>query len=244
MNVADKLAKELIEQINELPVAELGEIIVLDRIDSDCLDEILNQPIDVFEGQSQVDGGLSEVVLLGSYNPMHSPGIITLYRDSISKFFWSLVARCRKKQTLYLTKEDLCCLARLVCYKTYYHELFHFNCDIQRYLFGSKREPLLEEALAVAYSRLRIVKDRSDGRNPLSRINGVLYNITLTEAYKYSSPGYRDWPAYSGETFFKLGFLDYIQPPHFSFLRSNGIEVEHLLQQIFVFNTGFVERII
>lgn len=102
----------------------------------------------------------------------------------------------------------------------------------------------MEEALAVAYSRIRIVKDRSDGRNPLSRMNGVLYNLALTEAYKYYSPGYKDWLSYSGETFFKLGFLDYIQPPQFSFLRSNGIEVEHLLQQIFVFNNGFVERIV
>lgn len=244
MNIADKLLKELIEEINELPVAELGEIIVLDRLGNDCLDEVLDQPIDVFEGQAQVDGDLSEVVLLGSYNLMQSPGAITLYRNNINKFFWSLVARCRNKQTLYLTKEDLFCLARLVCYKTYYHELFHFNCDIQRHLFGSRREPLLEEALAVAYSRLRIVKDRSDGRSPLSRINGVLYNLALTEAYKYTSPGYKDWLSYSGETFFELGFLDYIQPPHFSFLRSNGIEVEYLLQQIFVSNNGFVERIV
>ncbi|KHK00225.1 hypothetical protein [Desulfovibrio sp. TomC] len=87
MNIADKLAKELTEEINEIPVAELGEIVILDKLGNDYLDELLNQPIDVFEGQAQMEGFLSEAVLLGSYNLMQSPGVITLYRNNIYIFF-------------------------------------------------------------------------------------------------------------------------------------------------------------
>ncbi|WP_295407187.1 hypothetical protein [uncultured Thiocystis sp.] len=75
--------------------------------------------------------------------------------------------------------------------KTHQHELFHFHCDVLRQLLGGQYHRLHEEALAVAWSRLKIIEQPWNSR--IGRMNRVFYHQLLDAAFAYRSPGYRDW---------------------------------------------------
>jgi hypothetical protein len=93
----------------------------------------------------------------------------------------------------FITKADLEKIAFLVLQKTYFHEVFHFRSDVLRHLFNGKYDPYLEEALAVAYSRLQIMEMRSNANTFIGRLGGGIFNTVMDRAYQYRSPGYRDW---------------------------------------------------
>jgi hypothetical protein len=60
----------------------------------------------------------------------------------------------------------------------------------------SQTDPYIEEGLAVSYSRLRIAKDRANGRKRMGKMRNVLFNFLWKETYAYQSPGYKDYPKY------------------------------------------------
>jgi hypothetical protein len=109
----------------------------------------------------------------------------------------------------------------LVVKKTDQHEQFHFQSDVLRQLFGSPCDPLLEEALAVAWSRMKILEEPWNSK--IGRMNRVLYNRLLDAAFAYRSPGYCDWPKYADAPRFKEAWLDYLSPPNYRRLQGNGV---------------------
>jgi hypothetical protein len=244
MSFIDDVVKDLISSLG-LDEAERDSDRLRERIEkltreAPPLEILLSPPIDVapnfllFPEEPSI--GCSEPPepykwLLGIYIPMHSPGTVVLFIRNLRWFYWRLL-QSALRQVSKISKVDLNEAARLVVLKTYYHEIFHFDCDVLRHLnhsqYGdSDRER--EEALAVARARSRIIDDHKDGRTTFGKMNSVLFNILLDEAFRYSSPGYRDWPNFSDEPSFKFGILKHIQPKNYPLLRANGVAVENLL---------------
>lgn len=172
----------------------------------------------------------TEEDVLGHYTPMSSPGSITLHSGNLRAFLWRLVDTLRNRQGLPVIKEDLPAMAQLLASSTYHHEHFHFFCDIQRRLFPtSKFDPLMEEALAVAYEHRKIEEEHSRWQSVVGRMTRVVYRSLLVEAFKYTQPGYRDWILYSDDARFADGLANYIDPPNCQFLEASGVAVDSLL---------------
>ncbi|MBN2468539.1 MAG: hypothetical protein JXD19_10350 [Deltaproteobacteria bacterium] len=168
--------------------------------------------------------------ILGYYTPMSSPGKITLDGGKIRSFFWALVNCLRNRYNLPLFKEDLPPMAHMVAAGTYHHEYLHFFADIQRRLFPNCRyDHLREEALAVAYARIKICEEREKQNTRIGRLNRQVYQALLTEKFRYTAPGYRDWIAYPDRMIFGKGLADYIDPPEYRFLVASGVSVDVLL---------------
>jgi len=145
------------------------------------LERFLEPPPDVWTDQDEarmLPRAKEEQVLLGVYIPMHSPGRVLLLGRNLRAFFWSLVAQLHHRMP-YLTASDLKGALRLVVAKTYQQELFHFHSDVLRQIFGASFDPLLEEALAVAWSRLQILQQRGVWNSQIGRMNGVVFNHLL-----------------------------------------------------------------
>ncbi len=134
-----------------------------------------------------------------------------LLRRNLRAFFWRLVKELRPGLP-YLTPLDLKGALVLVVTKTHQHELFHFHSDVLRYLFGGRFDPLLEEALAVAWSRLQIT-NKWTRRYAIDEMNRVFCDHLLPLAFDYRSPGYRDWHLYADQARFQAALLDYLAPP-------------------------------
>lgn len=168
--------------------------------------------------------------LLGSYTPMSSPGTIKLYLNSLRGLFWHSVKDLHQKGYAFW-EDDLEKLARLTVGKTYWHEHFHLFTDVQHFLFsGFNKERLKEEALAVAFSLLKISEERDRASSVIGRIANVHYSAFLNILFDYRSPGYQDWRNYSSNETFSDGLLQYVNPPNAGRLLANGIPVHSLLQ--------------
>ncbi len=149
------------------------------------LEEFLNQPVDVLPEWQP-----GHQILLGSYTPMHSPGIVALYEHNMRNFFWRAANEVLSaNRNIFITVSNLKHSAELVVYKVWWHELFHFCCDVFRQLFGSKYDSMTEEALAVAYSRLKMLELRASGKSKISRIQPLFFSEILQRIYSYTSPG-------------------------------------------------------
>ena len=242
MSIADDLAKEIRHEIDALKEGEFGEVLFDQQIFSVLpIEEYLHPEPDV------VDGGetsLEKGNLLGCYVPMKSPGKIFLSRRNIKDFFWSLVLTVRN-DIQYITKFDLLSGFQLVTLKTYNHELFHFNCDVLRACFGGSYDALPEEALAVAWARMKIMQERNIWQSQIARMNAAFFRLIMCHAFNYTSPGYRDWHLFADEMLFKNELIRYIQPTNYDKLLNSGVDVGDMIYRLLGnIKNGFVEKII
>ena len=150
----------------------------------------------------------SNVIWLGRYFPMAPWGVIQLHQERLGYFFWKLMAKLLRRHAI--TAQQLGHLAEATVLKTLIHEAFHHRSDLVRLLHGDNNpgySPLVEEALAVASSWHYL------------RLMGLgwhmpddLWDGFITEAYRYTGAGYRDWKEYRGFDFF-LGFQQHALSP-------------------------------
>lgn len=247
MSALDTVVNHVAQEINALPRGNYDEAILDPRLFANVppLEHFLSPGLDVPQNPEQereLRAMIDRRHLLGMYVPMQSPGRVILGRQALRDFFWSLVHRLYSALP-YITHADLERSLRVVVTKTYAHELFHFHSDVLRRLFSAPFDPLLEEALAVAWSRLQILQQRSHGNTRIGQMSGVVFNRLLPLAYDYRSPGYRDWPLYADEARFKTALLNYIAPPNQAFLQSNGVDMDALIfGMLGGISGGYVER--
>lgn len=244
MSVVDEIVKNMMKEIDPLGEGNYGEVLIDEWLfDVPPLEEFLSVGPDVVENiESVLQTG--QHYLLGLYSPMRSPGQVILFSGNLRNFFWGLVRKIIVQVPM-ISKFDLGAGARMVTTKTYYHELFHFDCDIQRHLYGGSWDPLLEEALAVAWARRRVMEDRQKWQSQIGRMNGVFFNLLMRDAFRYTSPGYRDWVSYSDDSSFKEGLLEYVKPGNYQGLRSNGVPVEEIVfGSLGMIRTGYQEKCI
>jgi hypothetical protein len=234
MKIVDEIVKGIIrEEIEHLEVDDFGQVLIdREKIDAPPLDHFLAPEPD-FSSDDQPwtcrpTDPPDTVLVLGRYYPMSSPGQVVLYRKNLQIFYRSLIREVLRRVPS-IDKADLERIARLVVLKTYYHELFHFDCNLLRRLFCGAPNLLVEEALAVAWSRHRIALDRKVWQCPTGRMNGVVYGWVMKLAFAYRSAGYCDWPLYADESRFKVGLCDYIHPEQTRFLEQSGVPVGDLL---------------
>lgn len=192
-----------------------------------------------------------DYIVLGSYTPMRSPGVITFYIDNITNYTGSLIRKIVKSGVRF----DL----ELVVLTTFFvinditlHESFHYYCDYKRNLTGAKFNRDLEEALAVAHSyntvgknylfyRLRpdfINEFRIVERNftrmfnlDFNRVMGFrqFSEIFKTHHYKaFTLKGYRDWAKYINKDSYETDFYDYIKNSQLDHLLNNGVSVNDI----------------
>jgi len=225
MAAAEQLIQEITKEIAALPTGDYGEVVFDEDLfrDLPAPEAYLAPGPDVLAGLDEafILGELVEPPsLLGCYVPMHSPGRIFLIRRNLHRFYWSLVGSLRHGLP-YLFPLDLDGALHLVVKQTDQHEQFHFQSDVLRQLFGRPCDLLLEEALAVAWSRMKILEEPWNSK--IGRMNRVLYNRLLGAAFALQSSGYCDWPKYADAPRFKEAWLDYLSPPNYPSLQGNGV---------------------
>lgn len=209
------------------------------------LDPFLDQPIDTFP--EEPGAGLFNV--LGTYSHMHSPGRIALWKDNIRKYFWRICTTILNNYpSIWITRNDLKNSVDVIVFKVWWHEQFHFCCDVFRQLFQSQFNPHIEEALAVAYSRSQVLKARQSSRSTIARIHPQFFQNFMKIAYSYQSLGYRDWHLYSDPVRFGQGLEAYAMNTG-NVLASNGVDVPRMLMDIIASllakqNSGYVEVIV
>ncbi len=197
--------------------------------DSNLLVPTPGGPLAEFAGRAGAVLGEGDDGILGTYTPMASPGRITLVADRQRQFFWSLVSLLARQGTPIL-RDELLPMAQLVALGTYHHEYFHFFCDVQRRLFpGSRHERDTEEALATAYGRLKVDEQRRVWQSKVGRLPGFVFHRLVTERFRYTAPGYRDWPAYATWDALYDGLVRYLDPPNAAFLRASGVDLDGML---------------
>ncbi|GEM_PF-3133186 len=231
MKKVNLVAEKIIFEIQRIFPNKSNESIIEDNSfynmnigNEESLDYFLEQPPD-----TDPEAVIESRNLLGLYIPMkQNPGTIVLYQGNLSKFFWIIVQDItRMNQSIRLSKNDLIYTAYMIVLKTYFHEQFHYCCNVFREMFGSKFDSNTEEALAVAYSRWQIDKQREDKRTCISKIQNHFLIQVIEKAFSYSSPGYRDWHLYNG-LMFGPGLKNYIFP-NVTPIETNGIDLSSLL---------------
>lgn len=245
MTSVERVVSTIRGEIARLETNDLNGVIFKDRewynlLDGvPPLDAILHPQPDVLCERLHPD----ERVVLGTYTPIRSPGVITLYIHNIRNFFWRIIEELTNQPLrAFITKGDLERIALLTTTKTLHHEVFHFNCDVFRLLFSAAYDVEGEESLAVAYSRLRIESEQRNANTQLGRINAVLYSSVMDIAYRYTSPGYRDWYQFADHVRFKDGLVRYIKPGQYQRLQANGIAAHELLFDQLGKLTGYIEQ--
>ena len=248
MSAADNLINEIAKEVMSLEEGPYGEVILTDP----CREPL--PPPDAFLAPEPdvlvppVEPGLIERIaeerrLNGVYIPMQSPGEIILMRHNLRLHYWTLICHLQPRIP-YLTKADLLAGLELVVRNTEHHERFHHASDVLRRLFGSPFHPLLEEALAVAWARRVLTQTRGVWNSKIGRMNGLLYRLLMQEVFAYASPGYCDWPLYADESRFQTALLDYLTPPDYRMLLSNGVELgELVIRMLENVAGGYVERV-
>lgn len=219
------------ENNGEIDIEMIQDIISKDKYPRDP-SFYLEQPPDT--SPENID---SDSKLLGSYSHMSSPGKIVLYRKNLHGFFWSIVRNILANNwSIRVTTNDLHCTADLIVMKTFRHEQFHFCCDVFRHLFLSRFDRMTEEALAVAFSRQKILKYRQDGRTTIAKIQPYFYELVMEIAFAYTSPGYKDWGKYADPMIFDNKLVQYGMN-NGGVLASNGVDLPSLLK-------GIIERLL
>lgn len=151
-----------------------------------------------------------EIILLGRYQWMHSPGVITLYRRNIEACWHSLIKHAQK-QFPFISREDAKRVLQLLVNAVYQHERFHYVCDFSRHLFNSPFDRLHEEALAVAHE-WQWLKSQDSGNTTYGRIHPTLRRIVVAEMFNHQSPGYCDWRLFAAQASFYNAVRDYLHP--------------------------------
>ncbi len=179
---------------------------------------------------------------LGSYRPMASPGLITLYVRNLERFYWSVVREMARRLLGFpFHKLDLEFLVTFIVEKTWHHELFHHSMEVLRRLVNGQPYGPQEEALAVAYSR-KLLRE-SAYNSKIGRLGKVVFNLAMEIAFDGYAPPYRDWPKYDSPESLHRGIADLLQPAQRGFLESSGVPVEDLLVRLIPVQQGFDERI-
>ena len=171
--------------------------------------------------------------LLGLYTPMSSPGRITLFlqtiRDEFNKHIQDLI-----RAGYSVTYSDIKNLAYIFIRNTVYHEYFHHYTDIQRYLFGSYHSKDTEEALAVAWSRMKIEQYTKNKKYWKTPVNTPPYERFKRNIYNYRQPGYKDWILYydqksDDKSIFCDTVRTYTLPSGSTNLKENGVDFNVLI---------------
>jgi hypothetical protein len=231
MNTLEQAINYMLHNLKNIKEGEFGELYDLKQhLEPVSVDEFMDPEPDSLDEHEDIplESLAERRTLLGCYYGMKSPGKVVLFAANLKMFFGSLMLEVLKV-TPYITRSDLTAAARLVAFKTWQHELFHFDCNILRIMFGAQKDSLKEEALAVAWSRLKIAEERKAWQSQIGRMSGIVYGILMDRAYRFRSAGYCDWPKYADETRFKAGLLDYIEPQRTRFLTQAGVPVHELL---------------
>jgi hypothetical protein len=223
--------------ITKLEKGEFDQVIIPEHFFEGVpgLEDFLSPESDVIgkEGHPHTSAGpdgemeSSSVSILGIYRRMQSPGVIVLFRRKLGLFYKALLCEIIK-QFSYMSKLDLEAGAQFVASHTYYHEQFHFACDVMHHLFGSKLDVLMEEALAVAWARLHIIEDRSQWNSMICRMNGVFFSLLMDYSFRYRSAGYSNWYLYSDEIIFRKALTDYVMLANLHQLTANGITLDEI----------------
>src|ERR1035437_4645082 len=156
VNIADALIKQIRADSSWMTPAQV--------CDDDQLPEELLLPEGIFDGAPELDvfrkrdpdsidgegpQTPGSTILLGTYQHMHSPGVITLYRHNIEAYWRSLLKHAQK-QYPFIYAKDADRVLHQVMHGVYQHERFHYVCDFCRRLFNGSIDRWHEEALAVA----------------------------------------------------------------------------------------------
>ena len=226
----------------EIDIQMVDEYIVQNGL-SESAEPYLEQPEDVL---LEVEQGSR--ILLGSYTPMQSPGVLVLYQDNMRNFFWGAVRDVlSRNRGIWISQNDLKYTAEALIFMVLWHEQFHFCCDAIRQLLGSTYNPMVEEALAVAYSRLELHKLRYK-HSRVSRIHPQFFSGIMQRAYDYTSPVYRDWPHYSDDIMFSQGLIQYFLSQG-NKLEHNGVNLSRMFNEmiaslLYVEQNGYIERLV
>lgn len=183
-------------------------------------------------------------IILGSYLPMHSQGVITFYQKNIESYCGSLINIAMREGFHCNLANSLFSIFYLV-ETTWLHECFHYYCDYKRSFTKSLANRNLEEAFAVAHSRLEInrsfprfefcftdiinifgnqqmtldIEQRRSLRNYLSSLERSLQGRVFSD---FRSPGYRDWIRYNRLSFYEMELYDYLKDNHLENLKANN----------------------
>jgi len=211
------LSKE--EYSEEIPTAI--ENVIKNTLEDIPYEKIINDTLNPKEVGEEEDTGW-----LGSYGGISSPGPIKFHKNNLRKFLCAMLCYLTMGKKHNISLDQLVLLIQLIVYKTYFHEIFHHFSDIYGIISAGPKVPSrknqkhynfkVEEALAVAASR---------NVNGLFAIDGsVLIEHFFARAYKYTSPGYRDWTDYQSYKSFREGVKNYfnvhakLQDPNFDYL--------------------------
>lgn len=228
MKALDKTIDHLLSNLKNVTEGEYGELIDLEQfLNAESMEEFMNPEADTPD-EGPVIYEEPKISVLGRYYRMESPGTVVLYKHNIKKFFDTTLLKIIRRAP-FMTRADLSAAARLVASKTYNHEIFHFDCNVLRLMFDTPQDKIKEEALAVAWSRMRIIEERKAWQTQIGRMGSVIYGMLMEMAYQYRSPGYRDWPNYADEISFKNGLTDYLKPSQGDFLMQSGVNVPELI---------------
>lgn len=169
---------------------------------------------------------------LGHYSPMSSPGKIVLHINIMRDAFYKHIQSCIS-DGYRVSFSDLRYMAATFVRKTVYHEYFHHYTDVQRHLFGSYYTKDIEEALAVAWSRIEI---EEYCKSLITPSNSLLYEKFKREIYNYCQSGYKDWPQYyrpatDEKSLFCDAVRTYTMPSGSDKLKNDGIDFDAIVLQ-------------
>jgi hypothetical protein len=173
-----------------------------------------------FAEEQEEQGDAVKPSVLGTYQPMASPGLITLYQRNIEAFWKSLLHQAYRHVRI-ITNKDAEHVLKLLVYSVYQHERFHFVCDFSRQLMGchgyfpyhGPRDILLEEALAVAFE-WHWIKEAYSWNNYLGLMHPSVRRIVIQAMFNHHSPGYSDWRLYMAKQDFHDAVSEHLLFPY------------------------------
>jgi hypothetical protein len=254
-----ELIKDLLIKIPQIPEEE-GDLMTFpqwfpDHLDNPILSDIyINEPPSKgFDTDYDNHGDRGDILVLGSYTPMQSPGIIAFYKNNIARYSAGLI-RMIHQSGYSLRPEMAFFVIHFVVDDIMNHETFHYYSDYKRRITGAPFDHNKEEGLAVAYSyevkkRLWPIMRFNSGfsyhhesrfeflRSPYGRkVYGQINRILMKEHYKfYSLPGYRDWPSYTGFRNWNNHAYEYLKNGLLDTLKSNGVCVDEIFKEVRLF---------
>ena len=196
----------------------------------------------------------TEEIILGSYTPMNSPGIITFYKENIKKYSGTLIRKVLHSGVS-LGLDSVLFPIYFIVEDVWNHESFHYYCDYQRYITNSEFIRNKEEAYAVAHSYQKMhewhtfyhsfvhhgefqkfFSDYYNGgantQNCLKRSKKI-FDVVLKEHFEnYKSDGYKDWGEFKDRISYETFFFDYLKNTKLDSLLKNGVPVNDIWWQI------------
>lgn len=216
MSIADTLIKQISAAVLSAPPAVASRDDQLPE--ADLLPETLfadAPPLEVFQqrvpdSDEEFPEAPDDLVLLGTYRWMHSPGLITLYRRNI-EIYWKSLLRHAQYQYPYLTRKEAERVLQLVVLSVYQHERFHYLCDFSRRLLGGPFNRWHEEALAVAWE-WHWLRTQDRWNSFYGLLHPALRRLVVQALFTHHSPGYRDWRLFANHTLFLYALNTYLYP--------------------------------